>query len=210
MGYIVESIVGDRAIQLGNEDFARTMSMGTQWQKIRIGFLNSVWNTGGSITGRTVALGVCQGVDHTYGDPSCTDFIGVIWPGVAQGGGHYQSANYITVAQRTGVAETSAHDNNNPNMFLSAAPGSVRFPFIVDILKGPVNYTLYYYAPGVSSLVDVSTSTFLSYMENESFVTQPPISLAYSGAGLFDSVCLSWHRSVPTVEVSDLCVVRFY
>ena len=227
MAAIVETIVGDRKLELGNEEFVRQMSIGTRWGKIRIGCRLSI-NGNTTIPNAVFLMGVCQGTQFTFSSASCLDWIG------GSPGGLYPSTSFSWSAgpparygldsggakiKKVGSTITSA-----ANAFIAgtmwAAPATTRGIFSMDITKGSPNYNVHFYAPAVAS-GDISSGTFLAHMETDG--STPPFTtnnlignndtdwnVAYSGSALFDTVSILWNKSSPTIEISDLCVVRFY
>lgn len=226
MAFIVETITGDRRLQLGNEDFVRPMLIGTNWKKIRIGLRWAFNDTGGDILTAGFVAGVCQGTQYSYSSPSCTDFIGVSLPGGAtpdtislvrltSTAVYYASpgnANGATIHKKVGAVTTVVAMGLNYGAYTNAVPSSYRSLYFIEITKGAPNYTV-----GVwnqyQHQTDFSRATFIGMMDNESApapLAATSATPAYSGNGLFDSVCLRWNKSTPTVEISDLTVVRFY
>jgi hypothetical protein len=232
MAFITETIVGDHRIQLGSEDLVRQMGFGSNWQKIRIGMRLAVYDTIGDLSATSLVIGVCQGVSNAFTSVNCTDFIGgcipgpfdgaVTWTRTAGAPVSYVIANgYCHAIKKTGAAfpstgaGTAVQGANPQARYFSAMPGSSHTTVLCDITKG----TTYGVVIGTSSTIaDVTRAAFLLQMENEATpavmnsmsLVSYGSSIAYSGAGLFDSVNIRWARSTPTIEISDLTVVRFY
>ncbi len=225
MAFIVETIVGDKRIQLGNEDFVRTMALGTNWQKIRIGLRISIYDCGGNIpvpegTRNGLTLGVCQGSTYAYSSPNCVDALGLRIPDThdaaafTRGSGPpvYYGCAFVCGVTKVGQSEART-GSTNINTYLSGDPGSIRSSLLLDITRGAVSYTLKPWNYQNATQVDMTRGTFLMQVENEATpgsLAGTAFAVPYTGSGLFDSVFLHWGRCVPTIEISDLTVVRFY
>ena len=63
MAFIVDlfSTRTDKAIQIGNEEILRPLSIGTNWQKIRVGIRIGLYGPAQVITGCFIGFGVCTG-----------------------------------------------------------------------------------------------------------------------------------------------------
>lgn len=104
MASIVQNLLGDKAIQLGSEEFARKLVFGNQWKFLKIGMLLRIFgNTyvGGSATLPTnLVFGLNDGDQNTYTSNNCAGFIGIT-PGTNTGGSSSKFAyNYDAVNRR--------------------------------------------------------------------------------------------------------------
>ena len=77
MAFIVESLAGDRRLQLGGEEFVRPMSFGGRWGRLRIG-LRCMVNAATTITNGGFVVGVCSGSTNTFVSSTTTDYIGMV------------------------------------------------------------------------------------------------------------------------------------
>ena len=75
MASIVENIIGDRALQLGSEEFVRKMAIGNNWNKLRLG-MRVLVNGTGDIVGPRLQMGVCSGDTNTFASTTCTGYVG--------------------------------------------------------------------------------------------------------------------------------------
>lgn len=222
MGYIVEPIILQRAIQLGNEEFGRTMSIGTNWTKIRIGIRCAVNGVGGLINAG-LALGVCQGTTNMYKSVTCTDFVGIhfgITPDnstftfVLTSPAYYTqgSVSLPTITKVNGTLTNRS--GQNTTSYLGSAPGTTAVVGYVDILKGS-SYTVTPYWPNSVGNVQTNSTAlqFITGMETDgtpsNVAAYTAATYAYTGAGLFDTVNVSWSRSTPTLTIFNLAVCRF-
>jgi hypothetical protein len=226
MAYIVETIAGDKRIQLGNEDFVRPMGFGANWKKIRIAMRLAFNDSGSDITTAGFVVGVCQGTQYSYSSANCIDFIGASIPGGATPDTisltrttstilYYTSpgnSSGMAVHKKVGAVITAVSYGLNVTGYFNAVPTAYRSLYFVDIAKGSPNYAINTWTQSQHQS-DFSRDTYISMLDNESAPTPLASSAAtpaYSGSGLFDSVCIRWNKSTPTIEISDLTVVRFY
>ncbi len=230
MAAIVETMVGDRRLQLGNEEFVRQMGIGTLWTKIRIGFRYSVNGVANIVPSTGPVIGVCQGTTNTYYSANTTDFVGATGGG---GGGSLVATNAIYQAgppatyylnnngalglKRTGSTTSFYTTGLSAQLYFSSSPATTRTVGYLDITKASGSYTvaLYHIGTALNAVVDWDSTTFLSNMLPESNPASPlglvgNPAVTYTGAALFDTVSFSWTKSSPTLELSDLCVCRFY
>lgn len=217
MGFIVEPISGDKRVQIGLDNFVRTMGIGTRWQKIRIGMRVMLRDIGTSYPqGIGIAVGVCQGTAFPYNSLNTTDYIGVTtpnyltdyWSRSAGPPPNFAASGHLIVKKIGSAITTTAMGVSGKTI-----AAVVRNIFFVDITKGSPNYTLGL-GTATNYLVDAaSRSDYMSVLENESSPLNMNIlssASPYTGNGLLDSVCIHWSRSVPVFEFSDLTVVRYY
>jgi hypothetical protein len=220
MAYIVENL-STRRIQLGFEQFTRKMAIGTNWNKIRIGFRACINDLGTSFPG-TLVVGVMQGADYLY-RPDVIDFVGVsypnsppvfsqIWTRTQANGPSYTHGQYY-VKRKIKAVWTTAGGVGTSHV-ISANPAMLSSVF-VDIEKTTTAYSLTPIGSLSTTIADTPRSTFITQLECESTPLSLNIvgatTLNYSGPnGLYDTVCIHWDRAVPTLEITDVCVIRFY
>lgn len=218
----------DRAVQLGAESLIRPFAFGTNWQKIRVGMLCSVNASIGSLIGTVNAprLGVCTGNKADL-DSNTTD---AIWfPFYSSGvtfsiGGSspalwvYTTAGTGTVAsQKVGATTSGIGSVTTSSQALSLSP-YLRLPMFVDITKGTVGSATIaismWTAQNVTASIDRSNGEFLAAMEaaspantDEDAASSP--SLPLRTAKDWDSMFITWSRTVPTLNVYQMAVTRF-
>jgi hypothetical protein len=183
-------------------------------------------DSGGDILTAGFVVGVCQGAQYSYSNANCVDFIGASVPGGATPDTvqltrttstilYYTSpgnASGMTFHKKVGAVTTVVASGLNLTGFINAVPTAYRSMYMVDITKGSPNYTIGVWTQ-FQHQTDFSRATYISMLDNESApspLTSTVGTAAYSGSGLFDSVCIRWNKSTPTIEISDLTVVRFY
>ncbi len=217
MASIVENISGDKAIELGNEDFVRKMSIGSNWRWLRIGLRLAMADTGANITNASFVVGVNQGTDYSFRSSSCIDFVGFSWPwnfdaGTANRTATYYEAVYFDSIRKVGSTITTVRCVNASTLAISNAPSSTRSTFMLDIITGVTNWGVSLWVP--TAIADVSWDTFMNQVQRES----PPslshvdmVLVAHGSSHALDSICLRWAKTSPALfYISDICAVRFY
>ena len=227
------NLVADKYGTLANEEFARTLAIGTDWNKIRLGLLLAVPLDGtNNLPGTALMLGVCSGKTNPYGAASTTNFVGAALHGSTGGvttgtltysagsGNPYFSSGGFWPAVRVGVDLTSG-TGVAAAFVLTSNAGSTqrRSPLYVDIQKGSPNYTITRWAPstgqGQFQSGDCSSAEFLASLELPT-PTWLGINLTSSAGtvaasetpGALDTVDVFWNKSAFPLEVYALAAYR--
>lgn len=231
MASIVENITGDKALQLGNEEFVRKMTIGNNWNYLRIGY-RVIVNGTANITAPRLYAGLNNGDQNTFASSACDGWIGMgPNPTLANNwiynvGGYYAygqgaAAPFGLYAKKLGSTTTEAIAGAQLNHYIAAA-GSGPSLLFVDILRtSSSTYTIYFRSAGVTGAATTTTTFYdlLRSMEDEAagnyatafMSSTPATSLSVTGMpSNLDTVSLYWNKSTPTVEISDLSIVRFY
>lgn len=225
MASIVETIAGDKRLELGNEEFARAMAMGANWTHLRIG-MRVAFNGSANITAAEFVVGLCQGTSNTYRSGSTTAFIGLglghngtSWPQdfafTSGPPAYYSSAAGATALTRVGSTTTPTYINTSAtSQLVTAAPATVRSVVMAEFIKSGTTYTMRWLAPSTAgqAQADVALASLLFDMDAEPAVaarTTLFASGAVTSSGSLDTVSISWNKASPTVEISDVNVVRF-
>ncbi len=220
MANIVESISGDRRIQLGAEEFIRPFSFGASWTKIRIGLRLSILGRT-QINNALFAVGVCQGYSG-WNSPTPTDYFGFFYGGT--GGPNAMSVTVGTVTYYTTSSgqATAIHRTGGVQTQVSSgvSGGSIgawptRTAWFVTITKSAtmtiqLNWLL-------NPAADQSLLNFMLMEEDEAanaglfsgWSSAAPTVSSGTSSGMMDSVSVSWNHSVPVMEISDLMVVKY-
>ena len=81
------NLLADKYLTLANEEWVRTLAIGNDWNKLRLGLLLAVTPDGtNNLGGTALMLGVCSGKTHPYGAASTTNFVGAGLHGSTPGG----------------------------------------------------------------------------------------------------------------------------
>jgi hypothetical protein len=223
MAFIVDlySTRTDKAIQIGNEEILRPMSIGTNWQKIRIGIRLGIFGPAANITGCFIGYGVCTGNNGWKGNN--------IQEWVGGGFGNLIEASVYTYVIATppyytsgGVSQpgltringvTTVRTGSSTTNYLPANALTTRTAFYVDITKG-TPYSVTTYNPGsiANAQTDFTQSLFLQGMETDGTPTNQVSNgsgtWTHPGLGLMDTVSVHWNRSAPALNIFDIAVAR--
>lgn len=212
---------GERRLQLGGDEFIRGMAWGSAWNKIRIGLrmgFNGVSNFGDYVGGQ----GICQGAQG-YSSPSCISYAGELM-NVAY--------TYTPAAGPYFVASNGNHQTvfrNGTTVLANTASGSIvsnvawapmnLSQFFVDIYRFGSLYHFDYRVPVAADVVrTIPVYTFQRNMENENgtmlFCSSATNAVStmerlLTGQHNFDSVSILHTKTVPTLEIGSLEVIRF-
>jgi len=227
------NLVVDKYLTLANEEWARTLAIGTDWTKLRIGVLLAVTPDGtNNLAGSALVLGVCSGKTNPYGAASTTNFVGAAMHGITPGGttGTFTyvagSGNPYFTSIGSWPASRVATDvisgaATATTFLLTANTGSTqrRSPLYVDIQKGSPNYTLTRWTPLASQALfqtgDCSAAEFLAGLEmptptwaNTNLTSSNGTVAASETPGALDTVDLFWNKTALPLEVYALAAYR--
>ena len=213
--------VDDMRMALSNSNPRRALSIGSNWTKIRIGVRMCINGTA-SITGSPrFVMGVCSGTSNPWNNGSAitTHFVGASSSTASwnlSSGVYFVNTGSIDwrPTKRVGTAETFG--SNISLLIVPAVSISKRWMYFLDITKGSPNFTLSGFSPNGTGAADASYADFLATVAVEVpsvgsyvFGTSRTLAVDETADGSLDSVCIAWNRTAPTIEVSDLAIVRF-
>lgn len=214
----------DKRVVLSNSQFARRLPFGTTWQSIRIGIRISMRDTGADLASNPrFWFGVCSGSTNLVSDATTTNFCGCATNATTWGRNatrYNKLSAGIVCATRVGSTNTFSTGANvisgssliQNGAALNAADRTLWF---IQITKGSPNYTYRGFFCQTDGAADRSHTEMLEQMEQ---VTPSLTGHAWSNAvvlatseaaGTFDHVNISWERTYPEMEISDLVVTRF-
>jgi hypothetical protein len=183
----------DIALQLGTEEWARTLSIGNFWNKIRIGCLLAVnpVSTTSTPTSTGPVIGMCSGINSTFGMTSTNNFVGYQAGFAGTSGGAYATgtggtqpvfawngSNYGITKVGTTINGVTMGGSWNSDLPVQGVGTQRRYMILVDILKGTPNYTVTQWAQdppshGGSTAVDSTTADLLFAMSQTGAITLP-------------------------------------
>lgn len=219
----------DAAVQLTNSTLARTISFGNDWNSIRIAMRwNFVGDSGGNITGTPkFVTGVCSGTTNPWnnGAATTTNFVGcssrateVLRDTIIY---RWASSPEFMPITRIGTTEATGSGIVNYNQVQYNRNLTKRQIWFLDITKGTPLYTVRLYScfdAVTGGGLDVTKLQFLQYAAVPTGTT--PLNTSYfqwgtartiiasEDSGSLDSVNVAWDRSLPTINIYDLAVVR--
>lgn len=231
MAAIVETTYFDKKIQLGNEEVGRALNFGVNWTKLRIAVrlcINGKANigTGSFADPPQLVAGVSQGTAAMFRSQTTTDFFGGVVMTAAFTSGvytftqdtppYYSTGVGINAIRRQTASNSTSSNGATAGLIVNGtAGGSNRSMLLWDITKGSASYSCQIWGPSsaTNAKTDLSKNAFTAAFSNEATPTNMTslgtASVSFTPTGLYDSVCLSWNRWAPTVEISDLTVIRF-
>lgn len=214
------SAATEKAIAMENSAFARTLSIGTSWTKLRVGIRFHFRDLGSAPSGTPrFAIGLCSGTTNIMGDASVTHWVGLITDTLTWGyaaGSHYGSIS-LNPAKKVGSTLTVGAALTSAMGIPARAADNVpdRMMLFADIEKGSPNFAFSSFWPGPISSIDASRAQFLSRMEEatpsafstHTFTTGG--SLAVDEAdGVLNAINIAWDRASFAAELCDIAVAR--
>ena len=225
------SSIADQRCRLINSSIARLWGddVGTDWTTIRVGCRISIDDSGADITSTPrFAYGICSGItnpfisattDHWLGgllnDATLTRAVGP--PKRYTGGDGLCAAKRIGNTNTIGSSLTQIGFGQQQFTFYYCGTAN-RSVLFLDITKGDPNFTLQvklFAGYGYGSSEDVSIEEFLTQLPLSSpaligHYTTASVDIAVDEAadGFFNAVNISWDRTSPAIEVSDVKVVQ--
>jgi hypothetical protein len=226
----------DIALQLGTEEWARTLSIGNVWNKIRIGCMLAVNPSGTSSTpsGTGPVIGMCSGSSSTFGMASTNNFVG-FQAGLGGSGGYstgtggtqpvfdWNGSNFAITKVGSTINSSSMGVGWNTSIPVQGVGTQRHWIVLVDILKGSPNYTITQWSQdppghGGSTAVDQTTADLLYAMAQTGSITLPSnseplqthsVAIAASEAtGALDTVNIYCNLSGFPMEIYSVAVQK--
>ena len=235
MAIIIDRIsasIADKVLSISNEQCARTITIGSTWNRIRIGVRFKISSSFANITSANFAWGLISGTSSLYADASTNHFLGVDMPPSTTL--TYTSAtinlyrNTAASASRfiTKVGLTTTEYYHTVANFafglIENLADEYRMAAYMDIMKSntdPGLWTIMYtYNRTVSfSTQDISATQFYNNITNDSasLLTSNVASASFqipisqSANGNLDTINIYWNKTTPPMEISDVAVYRF-
>lgn len=226
MAHIVQTLLNDDRLQLGCEEYTRRFSFGSNWTKIRVCARLAFNCTYGHIG---VPAGPYIGIAQGSGGISAfaTDYVGAAQNNggnsttamnyIENNGNPYytQVNNGIAVYRKVGHSITISRTNAVNHSF-TTKPELRLGQLMVEFTKvSATTMTVALMTPdSTTALVGVSRESFMQNIEVISSVpncasTSTTAAFAITSNMLWDTACIAWLKSTPTLEVADFAVVRF-
>ena len=229
MAFITQYVTGDQRIQLGHESYVRQFIWGTGWRKIKVGLFWAINDTMTNVYNAGLKVGIAAGDTYGYDSPNIVDYIGF------QHGGSWLNGSTLTratsngqpafsisgniCARKVGPTITSTNNNSASGGYVGVVNSGILTAYIVTITKLNNGYDLDGRCYGNSGLAQLSRIDLIASCESDTLVNagnwgwlanaSPTVAYA-SGSHPFDSLCLSWTLSCPTIEIGEIIVTRHY
>ena len=227
MAAIVETVVGDRTIQLGNEEFVRKMKIGMAWGKVRVGVRWALNGTGGNIANASFLIGLCSGTTNTFYSGNTTGYFGVhfaqVYPSTWANNTTYYStgASNGLAIYRVGASTTNSAlgwGASQANIPVNPLRGIWYADFEKSASAGGLGSegVTAWWQSAAQAATDHSQYEMWRGMETETAITgatntNGKATTSYPGdITTLDTVSIRWSHTTPTVEISDVMVTRFY
>jgi len=171
------SSILDKKLLLANSQWAATLSIGTSWTRIRIGWRWAAQDSGGNLGTTRSFAGVmaspASGLTNGPLGTSTSHFVGHIRVNTSVRSTSPIIKWQITslIGKRVGSTDTTTTPSTTATQ-LSGVPDSVRTVHIVEIQKGSPNFTIrQIIANGTNALVDVSLAGLKSVLDFDPFTS---------------------------------------
>jgi len=225
MASIVENIIGDKAIQLGNEEFVRKLSFGGGWNACRVGLLMRIFGDT-TVTNCRFQIGFNYGDQDTFMSNNCAGYVGVKYAYNASF--TYESANkrynlgsnYVNshVQKQGSAISDSLYAGTTAQMYGAAATSPAPHMWLLAASRTTsTTYTLQgTYVTAANLAYSPTAGDLLAVMENESALstnfTTAGISKVSTGSlpTSMDTLSIYWNHNIPVVEIYAICVVAYY
>lgn len=231
MASIVQNILGDNALQLGNEEFVRKMQWGNNWNSLRIGARVTL-NGAANLSGIRLQLGVCNGDTNTWSSATCAGYVAACCGAITNSGGTalgFDGTNYrysgpgvndSGYTSKLGSTVSDAQGGSNGAYQYIAATGSGNKPSILmaDIGRASASsYTVAWHVVNATQLAqNPRFYDLLRSMEDPglsgygaTFVTARGANTRTGMPSNMDTLSVYWNYATPTIEFSEICVIRF-
>jgi hypothetical protein len=222
---ITWGVDNDKAVQMINSHFARSFSIGSNWQKIRVATRISGADplVGSNLTGTPrLFIGLSHSTSSVFGDSVVEHAVGVIQTGatVTWGIPYYQMS--FTPCCKTGSLLTTFGSSGTTILFATASvvsASSTRTLIFVDLERNAPNtyLTCSLVYNGFATPLDFTQTQFFYYGEqsgnpgagNHNYTTLGYIPIDETGNGTLDSINISWDRTIPKIIVNDIAIYKF-
>lgn len=236
MAFIVTRLT-ENQLQLAREEVVRKLPWGTNWRFMRLAALVSINANGPWTPGTDLPpwfLGACTGgLGVQAPSSSAVDIIGVGHPIQTEWGNQWlftnttqfnqlniQTFSHGGWAQKLGSTWTTNNQAQIGMWWACQSYNSTPFhtAIMIDILKGtlansnPASYTFNFWYPAGLQVADLPKDTFFNQIQNPQSMPNMSVTgfaATLSGNFLHDYVCFSWTRAVPSLNLAELCVIRF-
>lgn len=193
MSVVIESItissILEKRLVLGNASWAGTLSIGSTWTRLRMGFRWAMDDNGSNIIGTPIAFfgllsNPAVGLTNGFQQVTTSHFRGKVRNAATMSRGTTPIVNYSgTFQDILRVGNTNTQDNSETN-FISADPSNVRTAVIVEFDKtsGTAMTCQFVRVSGTAGLVDVSLAALKAAIEVDT-MTNAAASLSNSIGG---------------------------
>src|SRR5512143_156625 len=229
MASIVENILGDKAIQLGNEEFVRKLPWGNSWNFMRVGLYCRLFGTATVPLPAYFQIGVCNGDQQTFASNECAGYAGGLLGTSQTGSFVYDGVNkrYSTTSggsdyvnsqvKKTGPTATyGLTAGTNTASYLAAA--TTLSPSIVLCEFTRMSSSSYaaicYYTSAAQFNPPIRPYDYYRCLDDwvyaANFITGGNHFLLSSLPSNMDTLSIFWNHNIPVMEIESIIAVNFY
>lgn len=214
---------------LANEEFVRTLAIGSNWTRLRLGILVAFTPDGtNNIAGAVLALGMSAGVNNPFGAALTDNFYGGSMLGAATGqtmlynagGGnpYFTTGGVVNQIKRVGGVTSTGSSAGIPDVATNTGTTQRRTAMFLELIKGVSNSVASFTMSVAIAQTDCPFYAFLDAMET----TSPVIAGNSYGnlqassfediseaAGALDTFNVFWNKSAFPLEIYGMAVYRY-
>jgi len=217
----------DKYLSLTGEEWVRTMSIGSTWDRLRVGLMVAIVPNGTSdILSATLQVGVCSGSTNTLRTPTTTNgYFDLVTSEDttltynAGGGNPYHVVTSRTFGKRVG-STTTLGSAATEDHYLPTTTGSTqrRAPIYVEFNKTGALLTFYGWNTASFVQQDYSRAQFLDGLQTSGTPTvggnlmvpsSQTTQIFSDAAGGLDTISVYWNKAGFALEVYALSAYRF-
>ena len=223
------NLIGDKYLSLANEEFVRTLAIGSDWTRLRLGLLLQLSTDGtNDLQGSDLVWGLCAGKTNPFGAASTTNFLGMKFGSGdvtnvlnynANGGNPYFWSGRGHL-KKVGATRSPFECNGLEFHRLATNTGALqrRSVHFVEIAKGNPTFSVTVWGVPVTGLAkDFTPAHLLEGLEQpasiiingETLGSGGEVTVDFNeGAGALDTVDLYWNKAGFPLEVYALAAYR--
>lgn len=233
MATIVENILGDRALQINTEEFARKLSFGNKWNALRIGMMFRINDTA-AIAAQRIQIGLNNGDTNTLASSTCSGYLGLCAGFLTSAPNRNLTYDGVNLAYYTQfyfygyVIKVGASVSDNlyagftGNQYFAANTSSgPRFIGATFYRNSATSYTAYWHYVTLAQFGFKTPDLFdfQSFMEDESLsgwasnfistATNPAYTGLSTSLSSLDTASIYWNKA-NNFEISALAAAKYY
>jgi hypothetical protein len=223
------NLIDDQYLTLANEEYVRTLAIGTNWTKLRIGMLLALATDGtNNLQGTNLVWGLSSGKTNPFGAVTTTNFLGMkfgydansdVLTYVANSGNPYFWSGQGLIT-KVGSTKTIWNGNGLEYHRIATNTGSLqrRCVLYMQITKGSPNFTVAFWNQTTTGVAkDFTPAHLLEGLEQPSSITVNGETLGGGGAGAvtfnetagaLDTFDLFWNKASFPLELYALAAFR--
>lgn len=223
----------EKAIELINSHFARSFSIGTDWNKLRVAIRYTLTKSPNlTLTGTPRwFVGLSHGTSSVFGDSYVSHSVGMVstsanWGFQIDSQPYYYSMGFTGCVKSGSVLQvgTNTVDSAAQSVLSSVieSSGSVQSLLFVDMDKNftsnSISCSIFYRTTNVQSTTytreqfyfyaEQTVPSLTNYMYTGYLGLGSAFRINESLYGTLDSICVSWDRTVPRINILDLAIYK--